>query len=126
MRLAMTRYGCCVRFELFPGLQGCLRVGRSGQNETLQLTYKDLKRTEDKSFEDLFVTSSQRHMCDRLTEKMSEAVVMVLTRVVVAQGRQVNQLGKIVLEFGKGVVIEINLCLFYVHASEGATHKMAP
>jgi len=65
-------------------------------------------------------------MCDRLTENESETVVMVCASVVVTQGRQANQLGKIVWEFGKGMVLEIVLRRFYVHAFEGATHTMAP
>jgi hypothetical protein len=65
-------------------------------------------------------------MCDRLTENESEAVVMVCASVVVSQGRQANQLGKIVWKFGKRVAFEIILRRFYVHAFEGATHKMSP
>jgi len=65
-------------------------------------------------------------MCDRLTENESETVVMVCASVVVSQRGQANQLGKIVCELGKGVILEIILRRFYVHAFEGATHKMAP
>jgi len=65
-------------------------------------------------------------MCDGLTENESETVVMVCASVVVTQGRQANQLGKIVWKFGKGMVFEIILRSFYVHAFEGATHTMAP
>jgi len=65
-------------------------------------------------------------MCDRLAEKVSEAVVMVSAGIAVTQGGQANQLGKIVWELGKGVVLEIILRRFYVHAFEGATHTMAP
>jgi len=72
------------------------------------------------------VTGKQRHVCNGLREKVSEAVVMVCSSVVVTQSRQTNQLGKIVWKFGKGVVLEIILRRFYVHAFEGATHKMAP
>jgi len=58
--------------------------------------------------------------------KVTEAIVMVRTSVTVTQGRQPNQLRKIVSEFRKGAVLEIILRRFYVHAFEGATHKMAP
>jgi len=102
-----------------------MRVRRAGQNETLHLTYKELKRTEDKPFEDFFVTIGQRHMRNRLGEKVTEAIVMVRTSVTVTQGRQPNQLSKIVSEFRKGVVLEIILRRFYVHASEGPTHTIA-
>jgi hypothetical protein len=51
---------------------------------------------------------------------------MVCASVVVSQARQANQLGKIVWKFGKRVAFEIILRRFYVHAFEGATHKMSP
>jgi len=104
-------------------LQGGVRVRRGEQNETLHLTYKELKRTEDKPFEDFFVTIGQRHMRNRSGEKVTEAIVMVRTSVTVTQGRQPNQLRKIVSEFRKGAVLEIILRRFYVRAFEGPTHK---
>src|SRR5437870_11860422 len=122
----MTRYCCCVCFELLPGLQGGVRVRRGGQNETFHLTYKELKRTEDKPFEDFLVAIGQRHMCSRRGEKVSKAIVVVRASVAVTQGRQPNQLRKIVSEFRKGALLEIILRSFYVHAFEGVTHKLAP
>src|SRR6267143_5434026 len=102
-----------------------MRVRRAGQNETLHLTYKELKRTEDKPFEDFFVTIGQRHMRNRLGEKVTEAIVMVRTSVTVTQGRQPNQLSKIVSEFRKGVVLEIILRRFKIHAAAAQTYTLA-
>ena len=104
-------------------MQGDVRVRRGGQNETLHLIYKELKRTEDKPFEDFFVTIGQRHMRNRLSEKVAEAIVIVRTSVTVTQGRQPNQLRKIVPQFRQGAVLEIILRRFYVRAFEGPTHK---
>jgi len=106
-------------------LQGGVRVRRGGQNETFHLTYKELKRTEDKPFEDFLVAIGQRHMCSRRGEKVSKAIVVVRASVAVTQGRQPNQLRKIVSEFRKGALLEIILRSFYVHAFQGVTHKMA-
>src|SRR5260370_3595111 len=112
--------------SFFPSLQRGLQVRRSGKYETLQLTHKELKRTEDDPFEDVFVASSKRHACYGLAENVSETVVVILSCIAVAQRRQPNQLRKIVSEFRKGAVLEIILRRFDVHAFEGPTHKMAP
>jgi len=86
------------------------------------LSHKVLKRGFKELLENLVVTSSKRLFSRWLRELECKAVVVILSRVVITRGSQVNEPAKVILDWRQGVVSDVFSCRLYVHPREFRPH----
>jgi len=78
---------------------------------------------EDQAPEDLLVTGLQSHGRDFLAETKGYAFVIIAARIVVASGRQVDELCDFARDSGEGAVFNILDSCLDIHALKLRAHK---